>query len=114
MDLKWTRAQYLNREVDHETYYDQFVNKAVRDTVSLCIGESRIKASTDEHFNDIPLENWDRMSFHKLRDGTVVPAILPDWCLQAVSKANGSGGYSLSDVVCIAKAAARQIRNGVT
>lgn len=114
MDLKWTRAQYLNREVDHDTYYDQFVNSEVRAIVANRIGLENIKSSTDEHFNDIPLRHWDSLSTFKLTDGTVVPSCLPAWCLRAVAKAGETKGYSLSDVVCIAKAAARQIRNGVT
>lgn len=95
-----TRKEYMSKKATHEEYYGQFVNDSVVRIVKRSIGEDRIKNSTDEHFNDISLDSWDRL--HGLIHNVVG---------KEVRLANGSGGYSLSDSVCVAKAAARQIKN---
>lgn len=94
----FTREQYLNRECTHRKYYGQFVNSSTISWVKTRIGKEALKRSTDKHFNDIPLRMWDafhpHLSFNK----------------QVFSDCNnGSRGFSLSDTVCIAKEAARQI-----
>ena len=93
-----TCKQYMAHEVDHHAYYSQF-DRPLVDLVGRVIGVDRIKASVDPHFNDIPLHRWDAL--HGL-------------ILQAqgarIGQANGTGGVSLSDTVCTAKAAARIIR----
>ena len=93
-----TRAQYMNKECTHQEYYGQF-GEILIEVVSNCIGVERIQASTDPHFNDIPLIAWDRLH-------GVVGAI----CGRRLGEVNGTGGYSLSDTVCAAKAAAQIIR----
>ena len=84
------RKQYMNKECDHHTYYSQFVNPSIKSIIESAIGIKRLINSTDqEYFNDIPLAKWDslhcyiRMYDQKLKN------------------------KSLSDCVCIAKAAAR-------
>lgn len=94
----FTRKQYMNKECSHSEYYHQF-GKHLTGLVGNIIGVDRIKASTDEHFNDIPLAKWD---------GMMEPIRLSIGRL--ISDANGSGGISLSDCVCSAKAAARIIK----
>ena len=94
----YTRKQYMKGEVDHQTYYAQFGQHLV-DLVKQVIGEKRVKASEDEHFNDIDLKRWDRM--HQ----SVLMLVG-----RRLGEANGTGGVSLSDTVCSAKAAARIIR----
>ena len=94
-----TRKQYMNKECTHDEYYSQFVNSNVIDAVNLCIGNDKILSSKCEHFNDIPLKNWDDMNL-------TIRAL----CGRSIANANGTGGISLSDTVCVAKAAARQIK----
>lgn len=82
--MKFTREQYLNKECTHSTYYGQFVTNYIKEVVASRVGVKTICASKDEHFNDIPLGIWDNLPIYT------------------------SG--SLSDKVCIAKEAARQIK----
>lgn len=106
MDIKFNRAAYMNRECDHDTYYRQFATPAVIDLVSEYIGVKAIMASTDPvNLNDIPLRQWD--SLHDLI-GMYVGGALGD--SNASTHASGGRSYSLSDTVCVAKAAARVIR----
>lgn len=106
MKIKYTRKQYIiNKECDHHTYWSQFVTEGVKELVLQQIPKEELMASVDPHFNDIPLERWDRMH-----------AWVPQHVQQAISESNASmyppgtpGGYSLSDMVCLLKEAARQI-----
>lgn len=92
----------------HRTYYAQFVDSHVLAFVERQIGRAAILASTDEHFNDIPLARWDRLEPH-----------MRELCLSKLGDVNGAVSidehgarriaWSLSDAVCIAKEAARQI-----
>lgn len=92
------RSRYMNKEVTYHEYYGQFVTDAIKDRVVNAIGLARIVGSTDEHFNDIPLKEWDA-----LHDTIVLLAG------RHIAAANG-GGLSLSDTGCVAKTAARQVR----
>ena len=98
----------------HHRYYAQFVTPWVLEIVSLSIGEARIKDSSDEYFNDIPLSRWDNLE-----------VLLKPHILKALGESNASSYseeqqkemkerhqycVSLSDYVCVAKAAARIIR----
>ena len=94
-----TRTQYMNKEISHNEYYGQFATSGVIDLVRAAIGEDKIKNSTDESFNDIPLRQWDNLN-------NSIRMI----CGRSIADANGTGGISLSDTVCVAKAAARKIR----
>jgi hypothetical protein len=94
----------MDGELTHEThrvYYAQFVNDSVRNIVECSIGKKHILASQDPHFNDIALRHWDNLQ----------PYIMSA-CGRGLADANGSGGVSLSDCVCVAKEAARQIKEG--
>ena len=94
-----TREQYISSNGGmpaHRAYYGQFVNADLMQWVVKHIGQSRILSSTDPHLNDIPLREWDALH-----------GMLAMWCKRAVC-ATTSGGYSLSDSVCIAKESARQ------
>lgn len=98
--MKHTRKERMKGECTHNEYYDQFVTKGVINLVK-SIGEDRIKKSTDEHFNDIPLKEWDGL--HRYILGMAG---------RSIAEAS-NGGVSLSDTVCVAKAAARRIRGDV-
>jgi len=79
----FTRQDYLDNKCTHREYYAQFVTLYIKAMVSNFIGINHIKASMDEHFNDIPLGLWDTLR---------------------------CGGKTLSDNVCIAKEAAKQLK----
>ncbi len=100
-----TRSQYMNTLprygteaslAHHRAYYAQFVTDATKRVVLDYIGEARIKASKDRHFNDIPLVEWDCVA----RGG------MP----RAVGFKDVGDWPSLAGEVCIAKEAAAQIR----
>ena len=63
-----TRSQYLNAPTAlgmtpaeaHRAYYAQFVGPGTVNLIVMQIGADRLMASTDPHFNDIPLDRWDR------------------------------------------------------
>ena len=95
----YTRKQYMNKECSHNEYYEQF-GQHLTNLVGQTIGVKRIKNSTDDSFNDIPLKRWDALA--PLVRSTVG---------RMLAEANGTGGISLSDCVCSAKAAARIIRD---
>jgi len=95
----FTRKQYMNKECSHHEYYFQFGEHLI-DLVKSQIGEQKIIDSTDPHFNDIHLIQWDRMS-----------SLVGHYVGRKLAAANESNGYSLSDTVCAAKAAAKHIRD---
>lgn len=95
--MEYTREQYLAGECSHEEYYAQFVTNAVIETVRRHIGEDKIAASTDEHFNDIPLRQWDMLAIHHTMNMKKFRALQ-------------TYGFTLCDAVCIAKQAARMIK----
>ena len=90
----FTREDYTSGACTHADYYAQFVTKQTRDAVRRAIGLDRIINSTNPHFNDIPLAEWDRLT-------TSLPAV----------SLRTAGDYpTLAGLVCIAKEAARQIK----
>lgn len=90
----FTRADYMAKRCTHEQYYRQFVQPADLLTVRTRIGVARLQASSDEHLNDIPLQEWDNMPLHG-------PS-------QATMKACGDW-VSPAGKVCILKQAARML-----
>ncbi len=94
-----TRKQYMRRQATHREYYAQFVDHSVKHWVLAVIGIERLLKCTDPRLNDISLQTWDR--YHGL------------FCMSKAgrdcAKANEGGGVSLSDAVCVAKEAARQL-----
>jgi len=105
MTLQYDRKAYMNRLCSHDDYFDQFVTSGIKRLVERSISRGKIKNSTDEHFNDIPLGLWDNL-YGSIR--TRVGGMLAK--SNASTTAGGRGSLSLSDTVCVAKAAARQIR----
>jgi len=87
----YTREQYLDKQVTHRQYFGQFVTPEIRSLVERYIGIERIKSSTDERLNDIPLQEWDMLT-HSLGNS------YPD------------GNNCLGSKVCILKEAAKQIK----
>ncbi len=104
MELKYTRKDYMDGNCDHDTYYAQFVTADMLSYVAIVIGKDKIIASTDKHFNDIPLRHWDSLA-NSMHNG---------WGLLAKSNASTTRdnipNISLSDKVSALKEAARQIK----
>lgn len=93
-----TRKAYLNGECTHREYYAQFVDDSIISEILRRIGKDAILASTDKHFNDIPLERWDTLVHYAIT--------------HAASEALRDAGdcLTLAGGVCILKEAARQIK----
>ena len=103
--IKYTRKDYMGGTVDHQTYYGQFAFASVLWLIRTHIGEEHILASQDEHFNDIPLLKWDALA-------SGVPSRLVSLSnMFTQDEANAVPSVSLSDQVCILKAAARIVKD---
>lgn len=92
----FTREEYLNGACTHREYYSQYVTGEQRTIVKYAIGIDRLKASKDEHLNDIPLTLWDRIAERGIG------------VLGVPMKKNGDY-LTLAGQVCILKEAARQL-----
>lgn len=88
----------MNNICTHSEYYGKFVSDYVKQLVRSRFG-ARITQSEDPNFNDIELISWDNFSTQNLRLASVC------------SKFKAFGDYAtLAGLVCVAKEAARQIR----
>ena len=99
----FTRKDRMDGLCTHREFFAQFVTDEVREMVKSSIGEVRIKVSTDEHFNDIPMKMWDNLHDYMGR------LVKPLW-IKIVYPDAKAMSWSQSDNVCIAKEAARQIK----
>lgn len=107
--VEYTREQYMNKECDHDTFYSQFVTDGVKWLVlnHPHIGKERIIASTNPHFNDIPLQHWD-----SLKDSVRMSISTKKFMRLSWPNYSGKGVmWSLCEAVCIAKQAARMVRD---
>lgn len=111
----FTRKEYMGSNLGdrvearrlHRRYYAQFVNDDVINAVVRSIGADRILASTDEHLNDIPLQDWDRIC------GAIARGSDIQWTggrvFRTAIKFEDVGDYAtLAGLCCVAKEAARQ------
>lgn len=94
---RFSPAENSESRLQYRRYMAQFVTPAILEYVGRAIGVDTIKASTAQHFNDIPLYRWDIIS----------PRI--NTMAAAMRRKTGECA-SLSTGVCIAKEAARQIK----
>lgn len=103
----YTRQDYLNGKCTHQEYYRQFVDDRVlslADTIISRYGITKAQTGykTDKHLNFIPLRVWDSTS-HVISYNTPL-----------INKLHARGDYlTLAGCVCIAKAAAREILEGM-
>jgi len=97
MEYELTRKDYLDGKCTHDEYYGQFVTKPLILVVAKMIGAGNIAASTDLHFNDIPLVRWDNLAQITVAN---------------MAKAGDVAPTSLCSVVCVCKRAAVEIRRG--
>lgn len=111
-----TRAQYMGREIDHKSYYRQFITETtVADVVRVFGIEELDRAfAEDEHLNSIPLARWDSLSWYPVTPEGVYrqPASGsgPFRSILAVDReALTAAGETLTRavLVCIAKQAAK-------
>lgn len=98
----YTRQQYMKdysgktkeeQTAIYRRYFGQFVTTGTIAVVLSGIGAERLRASTDQHMNDIPLASWDRL----------VPL-----CPGSGKFKEAGDSYTLSNGVCLLKEAARQ------
>ena len=92
--VMFTRKQYLNGECTHRQYYGQFVNAGTKARVLSGIGLAALKKSTDPHFNDIPLHEWDGLVAN---------------CPGSAAFSKAGDYYTLAGGICLLKEAARQV-----
>lgn len=107
MSEEFNRQDYLDGRCTHEQYYSQFVNNGVMLRVIRAIGLDVIRNSTCASFNDIPLDEWDNIPLVDMLDVKKFKR------LNNVTYRKSDQGkflWSLSDNVCIAKAAAQVVR----
>jgi hypothetical protein len=93
-----TRKQYLAHSAElFDAYFLQFAGPGYRSALSGKFGPEELLASTDHHFNDIPLARWDdaaRALYSRVDHAKITAA---------------GDFYSLSTGVCLAKAMAREL-----
>lgn len=104
-----TRKSYLDGEVTHREYYAQFITKSMIQDVKTMIGVDAIKASKDEHLNDIPLKQWDSLSGTRFEMGRLVNRPLIPKSFGDLVRSVGDN-VSPSTLVCVYKEIARQIQ----
>ena len=101
---------YHDGKCTHHEYYSQFVTDDIKQLVINSIGKEAIQRSTDPHLNDIPLVKWDRLN-------TTVRALVDRNLHKELHNATYGERdkdkfiWSLSEGVCIAKAAARIVKS---
>lgn len=101
---EYVALPYVDNETGtarHRAYYAQFASSGLIAAVVGRIGAERIETGIcrDGCFNDIALAEWD-----------VLRPLVMLHCGRALNAANGTGGVSLSDCVCVAKECAKQWR----
>lgn len=117
----WTRADYMDRRVSHETYYLSLARciglKAIASVVLSRIGDRDKLASAlqqDGAFNGISLARWDSLdptirgyvSERNRSNGIMARS----WCGQPLPPHTIC--WSLSETVCVTKAVARYLAQG--
>lgn len=96
----------MDNEVDHETYYAQFVDDAMVEFVVGHFGREKLEKAflLDSSFNPvvkgtgIPLKKWDAIAGYVLHDPTVI---------KMLQDAGDVNAKTLGNAVCILKTAAR-------
>jgi hypothetical protein len=105
----FTRHEYMCDKVSHRVYYSQFITEEMVEQVKNNIGIERIKNSTDQHLNDIPLKEWNVLSGHYFIGERMVgkPQVSHEF-IELCNKANE--GISSSTLTCVYKEIAKQIK----
>ena len=114
------RDDYMNGTIDHETYYRHLADTIGRERIEKLVrhiatpDHLKAKMAGDEHLNNIPLHRWDALHPSVLQlvreNGPAVMAV--SWPANAEKRVPlpfGSVSWSLSESVCVLKAAARRM-----
>lgn len=104
--VKFNHIDYMIGKCTHNEYYEQFVTLSLIDNVCRLIGKDKIKASKDKYFNDIPLQKWDGIA----HIAPIQLLALSQGTTCALAKGKPLRVISLSDKICLLKAAARIVR----
>lgn len=103
-----TRKQYMaSKGVDHNAYFDQFVTEDTITQVDAWFGADRLSEAyaLDPHMNNIPLKEWDALTATELGDRRFRARLVFDR-----DKTTAAGEtITRAVLICIAKAAGRQI-----
>ena len=98
MASSFRRSDYMSGACTHREYYSQFVDERLKEKLLARMPEKRLRDSQCEHYNDIPLHLWDRISLI---------------ATSADTELNELGDFpTLAGRVCILKEAAKQIKEG--
>jgi hypothetical protein len=104
----YSRKDYINKQCSHREYYAQFVTEGIKTLVHRF--HKDILRSEAPHFNDIPLEYWDRLS-----NATLLCLNKELWrAAESPTLPKGSYPWSLCANTCILKEAAQQVRESHT
>lgn len=87
------RKRYMDREISHQDYYLWLGDKIGATALDLPVSIERVRASKDEHLNDIALRLWDS------RDPSI----------RMKARAKGIRSWSRSDTVCVLKSLALRV-----
>ena len=112
-----SRSAYMNHQIDHQTYYAAIVDALGRHAVErLVLGIAPIDHlrnvyAKDPHFNLIPLARWDarHLEVERLARQAGQAKLLFMWDTYVQPMPPKLIYWSLSDSVCVLKAAARRL-----
>jgi hypothetical protein len=115
--IKFNAQDLRDKLIDHNDYFEQFSSNAVVEHLLRFITKDRILNSKDPHFNDIPLQEWDKCSGLSVnKDNNILFCFIPGWRFLAMSnmftqnKETAVPCLSHCDCTCLLKAAARKIK----
>lgn len=110
------RDDYMAGRVDHQTFYLAVCDAIGRETIEkivrygFTVAEIREALKTDEHLNDLELARWDRLHPSVMQavkeNGRATMEV--SWSAKS-PLATGYICWSLSESVCVLKAAARRL-----
>lgn len=116
----WTRDDYMNRRIDHETYYLSLARLIGYDDIARLVLTITTKdqlsraLAHEQNLSLIPLHKWDaldgsirRLIQERNRERNIMAR---SWCGQPLTP--GTICWSLSESVCVAKAVARHMVKG--
>ena len=101
------RAEYLNGDLTFSEYYGLLIEHLGEESLRVIL-PARTPAdwyeliAIDEHLNNVPLRQWDN------RHLDVIGLVRRTGGTAALAPINGSGGWSMSDSVCVLKETARR------
>jgi hypothetical protein len=99
------RAQYMRHELTFSEYYGLLVERLGEDALRQLLPDNHTPAewreliAEDEHLNNVSLHKWDAQDLYVRQLAREVGGL---------AQITGSGGWSLSDSVCVLKETARR------